>query len=89
MHSRMRSLTLLSLAGMLALGLVALVWAIGPGSSEAEQDAMHNCPQAGNWAISVWDGADGTASVASCPQIPSARGTPWLPEVTRDGGKPL
>jgi hypothetical protein len=45
---------------MLALALVALVWAIGIGSSQAQQGAMHNCPQAGKWAISVWDGDDAT-----------------------------
>jgi hypothetical protein len=45
---------------MLALALVALVWAIGIGSSEAQQGAMQNCPQAGKWAISVWSGDDGT-----------------------------
>lgn len=60
MHNRMRKLALLSLAGMLALGLVALVWAIGVGSSEAQQDAMQNCPQPDKWAISVWSGDDGT-----------------------------
>jgi len=30
---------------------------------------MHNCPQPGKWAISVWGGTDGTATdqaVASC-----------------------
>jgi hypothetical protein len=60
MHKHMRNLGLLSLTGMLALGLVTLVWAIGIGPSEAQEDAMHNCPQASRWAISVWSGADGT-----------------------------
>ncbi len=60
MHNRMRKLALLSLAGMIALGLVALVWAIEVGSSEAQQDAMQNCPQPDKWAISVWSGDDGT-----------------------------
>jgi hypothetical protein len=57
------------LGGGLALGLVALAWAIGPGSSEAQQDAMHNCPQPGKWAISVWSGDDGTdtgQALATC-----------------------
>ncbi len=57
------------LGGMLALSTLALAWAIGPGSSEAQQGAMHNCPQAGKWAISVWDGADGTdtgEALATC-----------------------
>jgi uncharacterized protein YkwD len=43
-----------------------------PGAS---QDTMHNCPQAGKWAISVWGGADGTATdqaVASCTGAPVA-----------------
>jgi hypothetical protein len=42
---------------MVAVGLVA--WALATGSSEAQQGAMHNCPQPGKWAISVWDGPDG------------------------------
>jgi hypothetical protein len=60
MRNRGRKLALSLLAGTLALGLVALIWAIGIGSSEAQQDAMQNCPQAGKWAISVWSGDDGT-----------------------------
>ena len=41
------------------------------GSARAPQGAeqMHNCPQAGNWAISVWDGADGAdtgEALAAC-----------------------
>ena len=51
---------LLLVGGALVLGLVALAWTLGGGSSEAQQDAMHNCPQAGKWAISVWSGDDGT-----------------------------
>jgi hypothetical protein len=60
---------LLLLSGLLALGLLALAWAIGTGSSEAQQDAMQNCPQAGKWAISVWSGDDGTdtgQALATC-----------------------
>jgi hypothetical protein len=54
MHNRTRKLALLSLAGMLALGLVAVVWTIGTGApSEAQGGAMHNCPQAGKWATSL------------------------------------
>ena len=60
MRSVRAKAVLLLLAGALALSLVALAWAIGPGSSEAQQDAMYNCPQAGKWAISVWSGDDGT-----------------------------
>jgi hypothetical protein len=69
MHSRMRKLALLSLTGMLALGLVTVVCAIGIGSSQAQQGAMQNCPQAGKWAISVWsgdDGADAEQAFATC-----------------------
>jgi hypothetical protein len=39
------------------------------GSSEAQQGSMQNCPQAGRWAISVWDGDDGTEAaqaLATC-----------------------
>ena len=71
MHRYKAKAVLLLLAGALALGLVALAWTIGPGSSEAQQGAMHNCPQAGKWAISVWDGADGTdtsEALATCGQ---------------------
>ena len=60
---------LLLLGGTIVLAVLTLVWAIGPGSSEAQQDGMHNCPQAGKWAISVWDGQDGTETgeaLATC-----------------------
>lgn len=60
---------LVLLVGVLALGLLALTWAVGPGSSEAQQDTMHNCPQPGKWAISVWSGADDTdagQALATC-----------------------
>jgi putative hemolysin len=30
------------------------------GQSWAPEGEMHNCPQAGKWAIAVWDGAGGT-----------------------------
>jgi hypothetical protein len=36
---------------------------------------MHNCPQAGKWAISVWGGADGTdtgEALATCGAVPVA-----------------
>jgi beta-lactamase superfamily II metal-dependent hydrolase/putative hemolysin len=67
----MRELALLSLTGMLGLGLMTLVWAIEIGPSQAQQGAMQNCPQAGKWAISVWGGADGTEAseaLAACGQ---------------------
>lgn len=72
MHGYRAKAVLFLLGGVLALGLVALAWAIGPGSSEAQQDAMYNCPQAGKWAISVWDGDDSTDSgqaLATCDAV--------------------
>jgi competence protein ComEC len=60
MHRRMRKLALLALATIPALGLAALICATGIGSSQAQQGAMQNCPQAGKWAISVWSGDDAT-----------------------------
>lgn len=60
MHNRGRKLGLLVLAGVLVLGLVALVWAAETGSSQAQDGALQNCPLPDKWAISVWDGDDGT-----------------------------
>ena len=60
MRSVRAKAVLLLLGGLVALGLVALAWAIGPGPSEADQGAMHNCPQPSKWAMSAWDGPDGT-----------------------------
>ena len=44
----------------LALGLIALAWAVGPSSSQAQDDTMRNCPHPAKWAMSVWSGDDGT-----------------------------
>jgi hypothetical protein len=58
---------------MLALSLLALWWVTGRGFSEAQQDAMYNCPQAGKWAISVWSGpndVDTETALATCPEMP-------------------
>lgn len=45
-----------------AVLIAALAGAHAPAQpssgSEAQQDAMHNCPQPGKWAISVWSGQD-------------------------------
>ncbi|MCJ7510061.1 MAG: CehA/McbA family metallohydrolase [Dehalococcoidia bacterium] len=60
MRKRVGEVPLLFLVGAVALGLVAFAWAIEAGSSEAQQGVLHNCPQAGKWALAVWDGADGT-----------------------------
>jgi hypothetical protein len=54
----MRKFALLYLAGLVAAGLLALVWAMGIGSSQAQEGTMHNCPQPGRWAISVWEGEE-------------------------------
>jgi hypothetical protein len=58
MRNWARKLPLLYLAAMIALGLLALVWAMRIGSSQAQQGTMHNCPQPGRWAISVWEGEE-------------------------------
>jgi hypothetical protein len=68
-------IVLAGFGAIVALGLTALPWTLGAGSSEAEQGAMHNCPQAGRWAISVWDGPDGTETgqaLATCGAVPVA-----------------
>jgi hypothetical protein len=60
---------LLLLAGAVALGLLTIAWAIGPGSSEADQGTMHNCPEPGKWSIAVWDGPSATETseaLATC-----------------------
>jgi hypothetical protein len=62
---------LLLVGGTIVLAVLTLAWAMGAGSSEAQQGAMHNCPQPGRWAISVWGGADGTEAgeaLAACGQ---------------------
>jgi hypothetical protein len=60
MRDRRTRFALFLLGGALVLGVVGLGWALGPGVSEAQQGTMHNCPQAGKWAISVWEGDDDT-----------------------------
>ena len=60
---------LVASGAMIALGLAVFTWGFGAGVSEAQQDAMHNCPQTGKWAIAVWDGPDGTdtgQALATC-----------------------
>ena len=52
---------------LVAVGLLA--WPLATGSSEAQPGAIHDCPEAGKWAISVWDGDDQTEAqqaFASC-----------------------
>jgi hypothetical protein len=60
---------LVLLGSTIAFGVLILLCTMGAGSSEAQSGSMHNCPQAGKWAISVWDGPDGTetsAALAAC-----------------------
>ena len=69
MVSRRPMVVVLGSCGILALGLVAFTWTLGAGPSEAQQGAMHNCPQTGKWAIAVWEGSDGTdtgQALATC-----------------------
>ena len=57
------------LVSVAVLGLLTLAWALGQGSSKAQDDTMHNCPQPDKWAIAVWDGDDGTdaeQALATC-----------------------
>ena len=62
-------LVLSGVACALVVAIVLVAGALATGSSEAEQGTMHNCPQAGKWAISVWEGPDGTETgqaLATC-----------------------
>lgn len=65
-----RPIILLIASGpILGLGLAALAWTLGAGSSEAQEGIMHNCPHPGKWAIAVWDGPGGTETgqaLATC-----------------------
>jgi hypothetical protein len=67
-----KGVALLSIAGVVALGLLVLVRGAGQSSSEAQhQDTMQNCPQPGKWAISVWSGDDDTdigRALATCDE---------------------
>jgi len=68
---------------ILALVLMVFAWMHGGGSSQAQQDAVQNCPQAGNWAISVWNGGDGTdtgQALATCGDVAVAY---WLDPQTQ------
>jgi Tol biopolymer transport system component len=69
MHDRSMKAVLLLAGIVLALALAALAWTLGGSSYAAQQDGMHNCPQPGKWAISVWEGPDGTETsqaLATC-----------------------
>jgi hypothetical protein len=60
MHKKLVAVALVVFGAALGLGLAALGWVPSPGSSQAQQGAMQNCPQPGKWAISVWSGDDST-----------------------------
>jgi len=47
---------LTALVAVAALASLAASWASTSSPTEAEAGTMHNCPQAGKWAISVWSG---------------------------------
>lgn len=69
MRTSRATVVLVSSGAALALGLLALVWALGTASSGAQSGTMHNCPATGKWSIAVWDGQSGTAAadaLASC-----------------------
>jgi len=50
------AIAVLSPRRMLALGLIALVWALGAGFSGTQQEALDNYAQTGKWA-NTWSGA--------------------------------
>jgi hypothetical protein len=64
-----RTRVFFALGAALALAALALVWAIGVSPSRGQEGTLHNCPQPGKWAMSVWDGADDTdtgQTLATC-----------------------
>jgi hypothetical protein len=66
---RRRAGVLLALGAALAFAALTAVWAIGATSSQGQEGALHNCPQPGKWAMSVWDGTDGAdtgQALATC-----------------------
>ena len=61
------ALSAVACALVMVLGLAA--WAQATDPSEAQTGSMQNCPPAGMWSISVWDGESGTAAtdaLATC-----------------------
>ena len=46
-------LSLIASVALVALALLATLWANGSNHLEAQQGVLHNCPQAGKWATSV------------------------------------
>lgn len=64
---------LLAILGIVVAILAAIAWDTSTTSSQpTDGDKLENCPQAGKWAISVWNGADGTATdqaLATCEGV--------------------
>jgi len=58
MPSSRRKAVLVASGAILTLGLVAFAWTSSADTSEAQQGVLHNCPQPGKWAISVWEGEE-------------------------------
>lgn len=61
---------LLAIAGIVIASLAVGAWSTSATLSQAaEGDQLENCPQAGKWAISVWNGANATGTdqaLATC-----------------------
>lgn len=66
MRSRRRKVALVVLAGVVALGLAALVLTIETASSDARQDAIQNRPPAAKWVSTGDDGSDAGQALATC-----------------------
>ena len=69
MHDSSTKVVLFLPLGLVTLGIVALASVLGAASSGAQQGAMDNCPLPGRWAMSAWDGEDGTGigqALATC-----------------------
>jgi hypothetical protein len=62
---RSRRYTVVPVATVLVLVLVAFGSTLQPDSSEAQPGSMHNCPAAGKWSIAVWEGQNGTAAATA------------------------
>ncbi len=60
---------LIPAVGFTTLALLAALWAGDSSPLEAQDGSLHNCPQPARWAISTWDGGDGTEmgqALATC-----------------------
>jgi len=66
MRNWRRKVALVVLAGVVALGLAALVLTIETASSDARQDATQNCPPAAKRVSRGDDGSDAGQALATC-----------------------